>query len=118
MIGYQEIMTAYLDAFSAGNLDGILALFSEEALVHSPTTGAVKARDFYPGLLEKSKGTRFTLKKTFTGNNPNEAAILFDYNKALPDGSTKTFDCIDIFEFNNDNKIKEIRIIFDTKNLG
>ncbi len=111
-------MTAYLDAFNAGDLNAILALFAPDALIYSPTQPQPKKpQEFYPGLLERSKGTRFTLKATFTGDQPHQAAVLFDYHKKLPDGGTKTFDCVDIFSFNNEGKVIEMHIIFDTKQL-
>lgn len=115
---HKAAMTAYVDFFNKADLQGILDLFSDNAVVISPTAGAKKPSEFYPGLLERSKGTTFKLKMAFAGETPNTAAILFDYNKALPDGGTKTFDCVDIFTFDADGKITEMKIIFDTKNLG
>ncbi|HEY8192242.1 MAG TPA: nuclear transport factor 2 family protein [Alphaproteobacteria bacterium] len=115
---HKKAMTDYLDAFTRGDLNGVLSLFNENAVVISPTAGAKKPSEFYPILLERSKGTTFKMKMAFAGETPDTAAILFDYNKALPDGGTKTFDCVDIFTFDAAGKITEMKIIFDTKNLG
>ena len=115
---YKKAMNDYLDAFTRGDLNGVLSLFNDNAVVISPTAGAKSPKDFYPALMERSKGTTFKLKLAFDGETPNTAAILFDYNKALPGGGTKTFDCVDIFKFDADGKIAEMKIIFDTRNLG
>lgn len=116
---HKQAMTRYIDAFNANDLDGVLALFSEQAQIYSPTQAEPKApRDFYPALLERSKGnTRFELKNIFDGENENTACMLFDYHKTTDEGTT-TFDCVDICTFDNEGKIEEMRIIFNPKNLG
>jgi len=115
---YKQAMSRYIDAFNAGDLEAILSLFAEKALVYSPTQAEPKApRDFYPALLQRSVGTIFTMKTVFSGEKENMAAMLFDYTKAKPDG-TITFECVDIVTFDAVGKIAEMRIIFDTKKLG
>ena len=116
---YKAVMQNYLNAFNRSDLEGILSLFSEQARIYSPTQAKPKTpREFYPTLLERSKGTTFTLKTFFSGEEQNSAAMIFDYNKAMPDGSVTVFDCVDICSFDEDNKIAEMKIIFDTKKLG
>ena len=116
---HRETMVQYLDAFTAGNLNAILALFAEGALVHSPTQEKPKQpQDFYPALLERAKGTVFRLKSAFAGEKPGTAAVLFDYRKPIHGGGMHVFDCVDIFAFDAAGKIKEMWIIFDTKNLS
>lgn len=116
---HKTAMVGYLDAFNAGDLNGILSLFAANAKVYSPTQPEPKnPNDFYPALLERSKGTVFTLKAAFAGEAPNSAAILFDYAKPMPDGSTRHFDCVDVFAFDPSGKIEEMTIIFDTKKLA
>ncbi|MCK6418939.1 MAG: nuclear transport factor 2 family protein [Alphaproteobacteria bacterium] len=112
-------MEAYIQAFNNQNLNGILALFNESAQIHSPTQPKpTTPRAFFPGLLERSVGSRFTTPKFFLANDSaNVVAMHFNYEKALPDGGIKTFDCVDIFTF-EDGIIADMRIIFDTKNLG
>ena len=95
-----------------------MALFSEDATVHSPTAGVKSARDFFAPLLERSTGTTFSVRDVFSGEDKSKFAVLFDYKKTLPDGKTKIFPCVDIFTFDADGKITELKIIFDTKNLG
>lgn len=71
---YKKTMTDYLKHFSDGNLAGVLSLFNGNAVVISPTAGAKAPVDFYPVLLERSKGTTFTLKLAFAGETPETAA--------------------------------------------
>jgi hypothetical protein len=112
---HKDIMTRYLEAVTSGELTRVLALFTRDAVVHSPTqSGPKKAQEFYPALLEKTKGTTFRAKSFFAGEPPGTAAVLFDYCK--PDAPA--FDCVDIFAFDAQGKIKELWIIFDTKNLA
>lgn len=115
---HKSAMLRYLEAFTKGDLQGILALFAENAFVHSPTQEKPKPpQEFYSALLERAKGTVFTVKSVFSGEAPNRAAVLFDYRKPLSGGGMHVFDCVDIFDFDADGKIKEMWIIFDTKNL-
>ncbi|HRQ59900.1 MAG TPA: nuclear transport factor 2 family protein [Alphaproteobacteria bacterium] len=116
---HKAAMTAYIEAFNAKDLAAILALFNAQAKIYSPTQATpIAPADFYPGLLERSKGTVFTLKNTFAGEQKNTGAFVFDYHKAKADGSVHTFECVDICSFDDSGKITEMRIIFDTKNLG
>lgn len=116
---HKTAMLAYLDAFNAGDLDGVLSLFSPDARVFSPTQAEPKSpRDFYPALLERSKGTVFTAKALFAGEAPDRSAVLFDYAKPMPDGAVRIFDCVDMFVFDAAGKIREMKIVFDTKKLS
>jgi ketosteroid isomerase-like protein len=116
---HKQVMLDYLAAFTEGDLGVILQLFAPEAWVYSPTQDQPRRPiDFYPALLERSKGTVFTPKTCFAGDQPGTAAILFDYHKKMPDGSIRPFDCVDLFAFDAQGKIRELRIIFDTKKLG
>ncbi len=108
----------YINAFNKADLDAILSLFSETALIYSPTQSAPKTPlDFYSALLPRSKNTNFTAKAIFGGEDGRTAAILFDYKKTTPE-SVIVFDCVDICTFDDDNKIIKMSIIFDTKKLG
>ena len=111
-------MQRYLDAFSAGDVSGVLALFADGARVYSPSqTEAKSPQDFFPPVLARSTGTVFAMKATFVGTAPGSAAVHFDYRKPMADGSVRVFDCVDIFTFDSAGKIVDMRILFDTKNL-
>lgn len=116
---YKNAMTGYIAAFNAGDLDGLLSLFTDAARIYSPTQPEPKTPgDFFPALLQRSKGTVFELKAMFFGDTPQSAAMLFDYKKMMDDGSVKIFDCVDVFHFDEAGKIEDMRIVFDTKKLG
>ncbi|MEZ0226063.1 MAG: nuclear transport factor 2 family protein [Alphaproteobacteria bacterium] len=115
---HKKAMYRYLDAFSSGDLAGVLELFAEDAVVHSPTQDKPKKpQDFYPALLERTKGAVFAPKHAFAGERHGMAAVLFDYRKPFPGGGMHGFDCVDVFSFDDQDKIKELWIVFDTKNL-
>jgi hypothetical protein len=112
---HKEIMLRYLEAVSEGELVGVLSLFTTDAKVHSPTQSQPKTpQEFYPALLERSKGVQFKAKSFFAGEQPGMASVVFDYCKP----GQAAFDCVDIFSFDAKGKIKELWIIFDTKNLA
>ena len=112
---HKAAMQRYLDAVSAADLEAIYALFAPDALVHSPTQGRpLTPQTFYPGLLARAKGTVFIAKSFFQAENPDRAAVLFDYRKPFTSGGMNVFDCVDIFDFDDAGKITEICIILDT----
>jgi ketosteroid isomerase-like protein len=115
---YKNVIAAYLDAFCAHSMDGILACFSADAAVHSPTQDAPKTpAAFYPPVLARSQGVKFTIRDFFAGETPEAAAALLSYHKPMPDGSVRVFDCVDIFTFDRAGRIRDLRIVFDTKKL-
>lgn len=116
---HKKAIAEYLDAFCAGSMESLLSWFSEDALVHSPTqaSGSMRPADFYPPVLERSHGVKFTIRAFYAGERPDIAAALLDYRKPMPDGSIRVFDCVDIFTFDSAGKISDLRIVFDTKKL-
>ncbi len=45
-----EIVASYLAALERADLDGVLKLFTPDAVVHSPLHGQLPAAQFYPAL--------------------------------------------------------------------
>lgn len=104
---------AYLDALSRGDLDQLMALFAPEAIVHSPLYGQQPAHVFYPALLQDSAASNIELLHIFQSHSPQQAAVNFLYHWTLANGDAVTFDCVDIFRFDADGKISELKIIYD-----
>ena len=116
---HKKTITGYLDAFCAGSMDDLLLHFSADARIHSPTQagGSMHPADFYPPVLERSHGVKFTIRAFYAGEQPDVVAALLDYRKPMPDGTIRVFDCVDIFTFDSAGKINDLRIVFDTKKL-
>ncbi|MCI4650287.1 nuclear transport factor 2 family protein [Phaeodactylibacter sp.] len=104
---------AYLDALSRGDLEQLMALFAPKAIIHSPLYGQQPARVFYPALLEDSAASHIELLQIFQSHSPQHAAVNFLYHWTLANGEEVTFDCVDIFRFNEAGKIAELKIIYD-----
>jgi hypothetical protein len=116
---HKAVMLDYLDAWSNGDLEGVLSFFSANARIHSPIQdGPKKPQDFYPPVMERSRGSKFKAKAIFAGEQPHLASVFIDYSKLLPDGSLKVFDCVDVFSFDANGKINDLWIVFDSKNLN
>ena len=62
-----------------------------------------------------TSNSQISLKNIFLStDSPKTAAAHFVYNWILKDGTPAPFECVDIFRFNEDNKIQELTIIYDT----
>ena len=111
------IVAAYLKALGDADVDGMLALFTEDAVVHSPLYGDRPARDFYPRLFADTSTAELTLLGTMRGTSVDGTALLsflFHFDWTLPHGTSAPFDVVDIAELNDDGLISSIRIIYDT----
>jgi hypothetical protein len=118
MISKEETFKRYLRALEAANYEEIMALFAKDATVESPLYGYVKAYQFYKDLLSDTTSSKITLKNIFMGaTNQDSAALYFEYIWTLKDGQIVKFEVIDVFDFDFENKIKNLKIIYDTYNV-
>jgi|AntRauTorckE5430_2_1112549.scaffolds.fasta_scaffold02057_2 hypothetical protein len=109
----QAIVHAYFDALEDGKLEDLLSLFAENAVVHSPLYGKKPALDFYPALLADSRSSRIEPLHLLHGPGVPKATVSFLYHWTLNDGETVTFECTNVFYFNEANKITELEIVYD-----
>ena len=113
----KKIIKKYLEALSEGDRRQILTLFSPDAVVHSPLYGLMKATDFYRELFKDTAQSQISLQGVLTDmERPDRAAAHFRYHWTLSSGSETSFECLDLFQFDREsNRIKELRIIYDTQ---
>lgn len=104
----------YLEALKAADLEALLNLFAAEALVHSPLYGSRKASLFYRNLLADTRTSELKPLDVFINTESRTAALHFLYEWTMRDGSKITFDCVDIFSFDESGKISDLKIIYDT----
>ncbi|MEJ7586431.1 MAG: nuclear transport factor 2 family protein [Ferruginibacter sp.] len=111
----KDIIQQYLQYLQSGNLEKIYGLFSADAVVHSPLYGNISAMFFFERLFADTHQSGITLLNIFT--NEDKAGLFaahFRYHWILKNGAVTKFECVDIFQFNEGNKITELTIIYDT----
>lgn len=109
------VIKAYFRGLEMRSYEQIMDLFSDDAVIHSPLYGEIKADKFYSELFSDTESSKITLKDIFLSETiSNVAAAHFLYDWTLKDDALAQFECIDIFKFNTENKIIELKIIYDT----
>ena len=110
----EEVVKLYLHALEKGSYEDVVKLFTEDAVVVSPLYGTVKASDFYRDLFKDTSKSKITLLDVFVSKNNEQVGVAyFRYEWTLKDGSTVSFECVDVFEL-EEGKIKKLKIIYDT----
>ncbi len=113
----ESIIKAYFHGLETASYEQVIKLFDKNAIVHSPLYGDVKAETFYRDLFAVTTSSKITLKNILlSANNPQVAAAHFQYDWVLKDGTPAPFECIDVFQFSTDNKIVDLKIIYDSHN--
>lgn len=105
------IVDDYLDALEAGDLEAMLALFADDATVVSPIRGPTAPAPFYEELFSETARSETTVRHRFEADDC--VAVHFDYRWVLDDGSETTFECIDVFDLDDEGRIVELRIVYD-----
>ena len=114
----EKTIKEYLKGLEISSVEKIIKLFSSDAVVHSPLYGEIQAKKFYQDLFKDTSKSKITLINIFVSqNNPQIAAGHFRYDWILKDGTPTSFECVDIFRFAEDGKIKELTIIYDTSKI-
>ncbi|MBC7826981.1 MAG: nuclear transport factor 2 family protein [Chitinophagaceae bacterium] len=114
----RDIILQYFHGLESGDADKIANLFSAGGIVHSPLYGDMPAKEFYKDLFADTKQSAIMLLNIFENTEKtNVYAVQFRYNWILKDGSKTNFECVDVFQFNEENKISELTIIYDTYKL-
>jgi SnoaL-like domain len=114
-----DICTRYLAAMNASNLEAVLALFTPEAVVHSPLYGACPAREFFTGLFADTQRSVTTLTRVFDSSQDGAAlALQFHYVWTMASGKAFEFEVVDVFELSPDRaQFCKLTIIYDTAHL-
>lgn len=112
---YNSIIQSYSKALLVNDYQAMIGLFSSEAKVFGALAGEKPVPEFYQNLFKASSRTKVELKNMFitSGVKPSVAAYLY-IEAVRSEGFIIKFECVDIFEFNSENKITTLRIIMDT----
>ncbi|MFA5953259.1 MAG: nuclear transport factor 2 family protein [Candidatus Pacearchaeota archaeon] len=107
------IIKKYFKFLESGDYKNMITLFSKNAIIFSPLYGKVSATKFYKDLFNDTNKSKIKLINIFS-NKSSHLIGYFKYNWTLKNKSFISFYGTDIFSFNKNGKIKEVRIIYDT----
>jgi len=110
----KEIAQLYIEFLENGDINQIIKLFSNKGKVTSPIYGTKLASDFYKELDEDTLNSKLQFKGLFEEKDTQRIALYFKYNWTLKNNSYVEFEVVDIFEFDENNKIEHLKIIYDT----
>lgn len=108
------IAKSYIEHLSNGNLEALLNLFTENGIVVSPLYGRKNHKDFYTQLFADTNNSELNIEGIFEDTITGNVALYFNYQWTLKNESQVDFKVVDILEFDDDNKIKLLTIIYDT----
>ena len=109
-----EIARNYLEYLESGDMDKVIDLFNDSGIVESPIYGIKKAEEFYRELNNDTSNSELHLKGIFEQKDSNNFALYFTYKWTLKNNQKINFDVVDIIELDSQNKIKKLKIIYDT----
>jgi len=106
----------YLAAMESGDLEAVLANFTDDATATSPISGQHSARDFYDYVMRVTSNRSMALRTIFVGaSDPSRAAVHVDYTRTVGNGKPSTIEAVDVFELTEDrSKFAAVTIIYDT----
>ena len=114
---YTDVADSYIRFLNEKNLEGILSLYAENGSVEDPVgsevlSGKARLREFYSGAV--------VIDLTLTRTGPvrvagQEAAFPFQLLMEV-DGVTMKTDIIDVFRFDKDGKIVQMRAFWEPDN--
>ena len=110
-MNHTESMKKYLQFLEAADYENLISLFSEDAVVHSPLYGKVAAKKFYKDLFKDTSESKLTLINILHGEDQLVAAVHFQFDWTLADGTAAPFEVVDVIKFSQDGKINELKII-------
>ena len=123
MMNKTLVANKYLEHLENGDIKKVIDLFHENGIVDSPIYGIKKADFFYRELNNDTSNStpngaievkNLHLQGIFEQNNSNNIALYFTYEWTLKSNKIVEFDVVDIIELDPDNKIKKLKIIYDT----
>ncbi|WP_299350018.1 nuclear transport factor 2 family protein [uncultured Shimia sp.] len=111
------ILKRYFQALTDGDTAAIVSLFHPDGEVVSPFLGVMKADQFFAKLSEASNGSFLTVLDILHGVDGRTSAARFRYDWTLKDGSDVTFEGVDHYAFDEQDRILCMTIYYDTHPL-
>ena len=112
---YTRQIRTYLDALERGDVAAICALFRPDAQIHSPFLGWMEPAPFFSKVNAASGQSTITpIDICVSATGARRATGYFVYDWGLKDGTSVQFECVDVFEFDENGLIERMIIVYDT----
>lgn len=112
---YTRQVETYLRALERGDVAAICALFKPDAQIFSPFLGWMNPAPFFAKVDAASGASTITpLDICVSSTGARRATGYFIYDWKLKDGNAVRFECVDVFEFDEDGLIEKMVIVYDT----
>lgn len=113
-----DIIETYVAGYAAGDLDRILSIFDDDAIVEDPVGAAAhKGKEAVKSFF--AAGVSMGAKLKLLGDircAGDSAAFVFAVDVNF-DGGNKRIEVIDVFRFNADGKVTEMRAYWGPENM-
>lgn len=111
---HQKIILQYCELMKQNNITSLTELFTKDAQIISPTLGTQTVEEFLY-FIDKTKRTEIFLNELFKSQiNVNRIAAHVTVNSLWEETKTLQVEAIDIFEFDENNKIKKLEMYYDS----
>jgi ketosteroid isomerase-like protein len=112
---YTRQVRSYLAELERGNVAAICALFAPDAQIFSPFLGWMRPAPFFAKVNAASGQSKITpIDICVSTTGARRATGYFIYDWGLKDGSAVRFECVDVFEFDDEGLIERMIIVYDT----
>ena len=113
-------MRAYVERLNAGDLEGIMALYAEDATVEDPVgtgarQGTADIRAFYEMAI--ASGAKLTLTGAQSGSSSDYAAMPLIVDLAQPGMPKMRINVIETMRFNAAGKVVEMRAYWGNEDM-
>lgn len=114
-------MRRYVDLLNAGDLEGVLALFADDATVEDPVgsnvqRGKDEIRAFYTQAIASSARLRITAPQR--GSAGNAAAMALDVEVTMSGGPTMLIGVIETMHFNDAGKVVTMQAFWGPEDMA
>lgn len=109
-----EIVRSYFEHLTASDTEAIVGLFADDGFVVSPVLGTMAAADFYRTLDDASSCNVLTVHGVMSSDDDRFHAAHFTYDWTLAAGDEIRFEGVDMFEFDDADRIVSMKIFYDT----
>lgn len=116
----KAVMRSYVERLNAGDLEGVLALYADDATVEDPVgadvrRGAAEIRAFYE--IAIASGAKLTIVGPQSGSSSDYAAMPLIVDLAQPDLPKMRLNVIETMRFNAAGKVAEMRAYWGNEDM-